>query len=368
MIFAKFENSHIVRAYLFALKIIFVILNKSTQYISFISITLFITFFLIIKQGLFLYEDIFINSLKGLYPEFITSSVSVSNDLKQTFSRDKLSITNEVFVHSEEVEFSYNGEDDITKFMNVRTFNERYKQKLFSTLKDTQNCDKDEKTIWMSSRLYYNLSQDSAFDKRYIYFKDEDDNYLKYNICKFEFENNEKWLLISSSTVKNIAYMPFAKYVVYTDDKKIKEKLYQTHNLDNWKRYIDYDDLGIFLIAKEVSNTFLGTFFIFLFSFMIIAFSSLAKEFEASIFLTKLYGFNIAKTILLYLIFFILYIFFISVFILLEYYIVTYLISMTTDFIVPLDFNLLIMIIEVLLGIGLFVSLFISIKYHRLPL
>ena len=359
---------YIFRSYYFALKIIFIILNKTTQYISFISITFFITFFLIIKQGLFLYEDIFINSLKGLYPEFITSSSSLSKTIQAKYPIEQLKIKKEIFVHSEEVEFSYDSKDDITKFMNVRTYDDQYKHKLFSTLKIVNKCQETPNTLWISSRLFENMAQDSTFDKKSIFFKDEDDNYNRYQICQFNLDNNEKWLLVSSQTAKNIAYMPFTKYVVYTNDKKIKEQLYTQKDLNNWKKYIDYDDLGVFLLASEVSNTFLTTFFIFLISFMIIAFSSLAKEFESSVFLTKLYGLNIYRTIVLYTFFFILYTFAISIFVYFEYFIITYLINIVSGFLISFDGSLFITILQILVAIGFTVSLFISIKYHRLPL
>ncbi|MEA2017288.1 MAG: hypothetical protein U9N59_02470 [Campylobacterota bacterium] len=356
---------YIFRSYYFALKIIALILNKATQYISFISITFFITFFLIIKQGLFIYEDLFINSLKGLYPEFITSSSSVSKVVQNNYGS---SIKNEIFVHSEEVEFSYDGAEDITKYMNVRTYDTQYKKQLFSTLKIDGSCNETEKTIWLSSRLYDNMLQDSTFDKKTIFFKDEDDNYHNYPICTFELDNNEKWLLASISTTKNIAYMPFTKYVVYTYDKDVKEKLYELSGLNNWKKYIDYDDLGVFLLAKNISATFLATFFIFLISFMVIAFSSLAKEFESSVFLTKLYGLNIYRTVVLYTFFFLIYTLAIAIFVFLEYSVIVYLIEYVSGFGISLDTILFFDILKILVGIGFFVSLFISIRYHRLPL
>ncbi len=356
---------YIFRSYYFALKIIAVILNKATQYISFVSITLFITFFLIIKQGLFIYEDVFINSLKGLYPEFITSSSSLAKQIDKNYN---VVIKSEIFVHSEEIEFSYDGDDDITKFMNVRTYDDQYKKNLFNTLKIKQQCNESQKTIWLSSRLYNNMAQDSSFNKKSIFFKDEDDNYNEYPICIFELDNNEKWLLSSINSAKNIAYMPFTKYVVYTDDKQIKDKLYELDGLNNWKKYIDYDDLGVFLLAKNISNTFLTAFFIFLISFMIIAFSSLAKEFESSIFLTKLYGLNIYRTIILYTFFFLIYTFAIAVFVYFEYLIIVYLIDLVSGFSINLDMNLFITILQILAAIGFCVSLFISIRYHRLPL
>ncbi len=362
------ETTHILRAYYFALKIIFVILNKTTQHISFVSITLFITFFFIIKQGLFLYEDIFINSLKGLYPEFITSSSSLSKKLEAKYPLDKIKIKNEIFVHSEEVEFSYDSQEDITKFMNVRTYDEEYKDKLFNTLTIKELCDQKPNTIWISSRLYDNMSQDSIFNKRSIFFRDEDDNYHEYNLCKFDLNNNEKWLLVSTKLAKKIAYMPFAKHVIYTNDKQIKDELYKTKGVHTWKQYIDYDDLGVFLLAKEVSSTFLITFFIFLITFMIIAFSSLAKEFESSVFLIKLYGLNIFRTVLLYSFFFLLYTIAIAVCVYIEYTLITFFIQLVAHFSMPFDLSFFMMILEILVAIGFAVSVFIALKYHRLPL
>lgn len=361
----EFKYWYIFRSYFFALKIIVTILNKTTQYISFISITLFITFFLIIKQGLFLYEDIFINSLKGLYPEFITSSTKLAKSIEEKYD---VTIKKEIFVHSEEIEFSYDGEDTLTKFMNVRTYDDEYKHKLFSTLKITDKCNETSDTIWISSRLYDNMSQDALFDQKTILFKNEDEDYNKFPICKFELDNNEKWLLVSTSTAKKIAYMPFAKNVIYTDDKNIKEQLYVMKDVNNWKKYLDYDDLGVFLLAKEVSNTFLTTFFIFLITFMVIGFSSLIKEFAASIFLTKLYGLNKYRTVLLYTFFFLIYSIAILAFVFVEYSIITYVISVVSSFNMELDGELFTNIFQILLAIGFVVSLIITIKYHRLPL
>lgn len=357
-----------LRSYYFALKIILTILNKLTQYISFISITLFITLFLIIKQGLFIYEDVFINSLKGLYPEFITSSSSTVKDIETKYIKGEINVENEVFVHSEEIEFSYDSWDDMTKYMNVRTYSEKYKEKLFSTIEGQGTCKESEKTIWMSSRLFDNMAQDTKFNKKSIFFRDEDDNYIEYEICKFKLDNNEKWLLLSTQTAKEIAYLPFTKYVLYTDNRDIKEKLHKESELNNWREYIDYDDLGLFLLAKEVSALFLSTFFIFLLSFMVITFSSLAKEFEASLFLIKIYGFNRYKTITLYTLFFLIYTICISVFVYVEYQIITYLVALITNFYMEFNFLLFSQIIQILITIGFFVSLFITIKYHRLPL
>jgi len=321
-----------------------------------------------VKQGLFIYEDIFINSLKGLYPEFITSSSSLSKSLQAQYPNGKIDIRNEIFVHSEEIGFSYEGVDNVTKFMNVRTYDKKYKEKLFSTLTITKKCKEKDNTIWMSSRLYDNMSQDTSFNKKTIFFLDEDENYKEYPICRFQLDNNEKWLLMSTSTAKEIAYMPFTKYVVYTQDKLIKDKLYNTSDMNNWKKYIDYDDLGIFLLAKQVSSAFLTSFFIFLIVFMMIAFSSLVKEFEASIFLTKLYGLNIYRTIVLYTFFFILYSLVIEAFVFVEYYAITYLIDIIVNFSMPIDMVLFGDIIKILFAIGFVTSVLMAVKYHRLPL
>lgn len=358
---------YIFRTYYFALKIILIILNKATQYISFVSITLFITCFLLIKQGLFIYEDIFINSLKGLYPEFITSSKTVAGGLESLYNKN-ITVKDEVFVHSEEIEFSYEGEKDITKYMNVRTFDEGYKKEIFSTLTPLGDCKEDNNTIWMSSRLYDNLIQDTTFNQKSLFFKNESDAYISYKICTFKLDNNEKWLLISNDVRKNIAYLPFPKKVIYTENQEIKEFMYNKEGVDNWKKYIDYDDLGVFLLAKEISSTFLTTFFVFLITFMIIAFSSLAKEFEASIFLIKLYGLNIYRTFILYTFFFLVYTAAILLFVYGEYTLIAYLLENFFNFPIMLDYQLFGDIFLILVLLGACVSLFISLKYHRLPL
>jgi hypothetical protein len=175
-------------------------------------------------------------------------------------------------------------------------------------------------------------------------------------------------MLTSTLVAKEIAYMPFTKKVIYTNNKEIKEKLYDIKELNNWKQYIDYDDLGVFLLAKEVSSTFLTTFFIFLLIFMVIAFSSLVKEFETSIFLTKLYGLNIYRTVTLYTFFFILYTIAIAIVVSIEYFIFTYIITLVSSFSIGFDAVLFQTILQILVCIGFFVSLFMAKKYHRLPL
>jgi len=260
----------------FSFKVIFAILNKPTQYISFFAISLFITLFILVKDGLIMYEDIFINSLKGLYPEFVTNSKSTT---KKYEVLEGVSVSKEIFVYSQEIAFSYDGEVDISKFMNVRTYDYQYKQKLFDTLV-TKQCKETQNTIWLSSRLYNNMCQDSVFDKQHIYFKDEDDNYKAYPVCVFDLKNNEKWLLLSTQTAKQIAYMPFAKKVIYTKDKQIKQQLHNTDKINTWKEYIDYDDLGVFLLAKEVSSTFLLTFFVFLLTFFNISSTDTLNSFS----------------------------------------------------------------------------------------
>ena len=351
--------------YIFALKIIFAILNKSTQYISFIAITLFLTFFLITKQGLVIYEDEFINSLKGLYPEFITNSVSMVKKYKD--SKD-VEVVKEIFVYSEEIQFSYGDDLDVSKFMNVRTYDKAHREELFSTLTLDGTCDVKEDTLWISNRLYQNMLQDSSFDKKHLYFVNNDDEYQQFSICTFELTNNEKWLVTSTKNASQMAYMPLASNALYVKDKKLKKKLYKESKINSWKEYIDYDDLGIFLLAKHVSTSFLVAFFIFLISFMIIAFSSLAKEFEASIFLQKIFGMNKQNTIFLYILFFIIYIFFLGATVILEYNIITFLIYKILSITIILDILNLALISLLLLITGIFVSTFITLKYHRLPL
>ena len=251
--------------------------------------------------------------------------------------------------------------------MNVRTFNDRYKEKLFDTL-DLRECKADNKTIWLSSRLYDNMVQDSEFDKHTLYFKNDDDEYLKYNVCVFNLTNNEKWLITSNTTAKDIAYFPDKKYVLYIDDKKLKKDIYKNKHINNWKEYIDYDDLGVFLLASNVSNTFLSTFFIFLMIFMIIAFSSLAKEFAASIFLTKLYGLNKYRTVVLYTFFFILYTIAIAISVFVEYSIISMLIYQVSGVDIVLNYEIFYLILKLLVGIGFVVSVIMMFKYHRLPL
>ena len=351
--------------YIFALKIIFSILNKSTQYISFIAITLFLTFFLMIKEGLVIYENEFINSLKGLYPEFVTSSVSSVDKYKNTKG---ISVVKEVFVYSEEIEFSYGDDVAISKFMNVRTFDKAHKKELFSTLKLEGQCSETSKTIWLSDRLFKNMSQDSAFDKKHIYFMNDDGDYIAYDICSFTLSNDEKWLVTSTKNAKQISYMPLATNVFYTKDVKLKDELYALSKIKNWKEYIDYDDLGIFLLAKHVSSSFLVAFFVFLLSFMVIAFSSLTKEFEASIFLKKMFGMSKFDTVVLYILFFIIYIVVLNGFVLVEYGVLSFAIESILHISLALDVINLSLISAILLVVGIFVSILVTLKYHRLPL
>ena len=350
--------------YKFAFKIIFAILNKSTQYISFIAITLFLTFFLLIKEGLLTYEDAFINSLKGLYPEFVTTSKSTIESLKNTPS----DIVKEIFVYSEEIMLSYDGEDDISKFMNVRTFDSKHKNELFSTIKLQGECQENTKTIWLSDRLFQNMSQDKLFDKKSLYFMGNNDEYEQYNICTFKLANDEKWLVTSTQNAKKMAYMPLPLYSIYTKDKKLKTKLYKTKKVNNWKRYIDYDDLGAFLLALHVSESFLFAFFIFLVIFMIITFSSLAKEFESSIFLKKIFGMNIYDTMMLLSLFFVLYVFLFILFVVIEYKLMAWVILKVLGVDLMLDKIYLLYIAISLMFIGSLASIFVTKKYHKLPL
>ena len=350
--------------YQFAFKIIFAILNKSTQYISFIAITLFLTFFLMIKEGLVTYEDKFINSLKGLYPEFVTTSKSALKSLQNSDS----DIVKEIFVYSEEIMLSYGDDEDISKFMNVRTFDSAHKDELFSTIDVDPSCVVNEKTVWLSDRLFKNMSQDNAFDREHLYFMSNKDEYEEYGICIFELANDEKWLVTQTANAKEMAYMPLPLNTIYTKDKKLKNKLYTMKRVNNWKKYIDYEDLGAFLLAMHVSESFLFAFFIFLVIFMIITFSSLAKEFEASIFLKKMFGMNIYDTILLFSMFFILYVVFLLVFVVIEYALISLVVSSVLGVSLLLDVKNLSIIAVSLIFIGIFVSALVSKKYHRLPL
>ena len=350
--------------YKFAFKIIFAILNKSTQYISFIAITLFLTFFLMIKEGLITYEDMFINSLKGLYPEFVTTSKSTLESLKYS----NADIVKEIFVYSEEIMLSYDADEDISKFMNVRTFNAAHKDELFSTIKIIGSCSVDARTIWLSERLFKNMSQDKLFNQKNLYFMSNDDEFKVYNICVFELANDEKWLVTTTSNAKEMAYMPLPLNSIYTKDKVLKEKLYTTKKVNNWKKYIDYEDLGAFLLALHVSESFLFAFFIFLVIFMIITFSSLAKEFEASIFLKKIFGMNIYDTILLFSMFFILYVIFLMSFVVVEYSVFSLILSKVLGISLVLDIRNLFLIAISLMITGIIVSALVTKKYHKLPL
>lgn len=350
--------------YPFAFKIIFAILNKSTQYISFIAITLFLTFFLMIKEGLITYEDKFINSLKGLYPEFVTTSKSTLESLTNTPS----DIVKEIFVYSEEIMLSYGDDEDISKFMNVRTFDLKHKDELFSTIDVDESCVEDEKTIWLSDRLFRNMSQDNLFDKKHLYFMSNNDEYEKYSICVFELANDEKWLVTATANAKEMAYMPLPVNSIYTSDFKLKKKLYKTKKINNWKKYIDYEDLGAFLLAKHVSQSFLVAFFIFLVIFMIITFSSLAKEFEASIFLKKMFGMNIYDTIILFSMFFIFYVVLLLGFVVIEYTLISLVVSSVLGVTLSINIENLVIIAIALMLTGVFVSALVTKKYHRLPL
>jgi len=350
--------------YLFALKIIFAILNKSTQYISFIAITLFLSVFLLIEQGLITYEEKFINSLKGLYPEFVTNSKSTLKLLE----KEDADIVKEIFVYSEEIMFSYSDDEEISKFMNVRTFNEAYKEVLFSSINIDTNSQADPDTVWLSQRLFDNMSQDSAFDKKHLYFLDLNDEYKAFKVCVFKLANDEKWLVSSTKNAKEMAYMPLPTNTIYTNNPHLKSELYSMKKINNWKKYIDYEDLGVFLLAKQVSKAFLVAFFIFLVIFMIITFSSLAKEFEASIFLKKMFGMDIYNTILLLSIFFFLYVSLLILSVYVQYQMISLVIYKVLEVELMLNLEKLSLIFIALVFIGALMSIFVSKKYHRLPL
>ena len=352
--------------YRFALKIIFAILNKSTQYISFFAITIFLMLFLFIKQSIATYEDKFINSLKGLYPEYITSSKKIAKEYNALKGVEALK---EIFVYSEEIAFSYSQSeaDAITKYMNVRTYDESHKKELFDAL-NTQECPYKNDVIWVSQKLYQGFLKDGEFNKKTIFFADNDDVYQPYNICLFNLANGEKWLITSSKTAKNIAYMPLESQVIYTHDKKIKAKLDKTRKVHSWRDYIDYDDLGLFLLAKHVSVSFLVAFFIFLVTFMVIVFASIAKEFESSVFLQKLYGMDFFHTVMLFVLFFTLYISAINLFLLVEFGAVQGLFEHLLQTSIPLDFVTLVYVDTFLMVVSVALSFVLTKKYHRLPL
>ena len=349
----------------FSFKVIFAILNKPTQYISFFAISLFITLFILVKDGLIMYEDIFINSLKGLYPEFVTNSKSTT---KKYEVLEGVSVSKEIFVYSQEIAFSYDGEVDISKFMNVRTYDIKKKKILFDSIDYDKSCKEDDRTLWVSNRLYDTMSQDSDFNKKSIYFVDNEDEYREYNICRFNLANDEKWMITSTSIAKDIAYFPFVSSVFYVDNKDIKDRLYNDKKVNNWKKYIDYDDYGIFLLSSEVSSSFLITFFIFLITFMIIAFSSLGKEFESAIFLFKLFGMDLINTMFTYLMFFIIYTMLLFVVVLFEYNVILAIINSTLSLQLEINFNIISIIALLLFAISLVLSVLIPKKYHRMPL
>lgn len=350
--------------YFFAFKIIFAILNKSTQYISFIAISMFLSVFLLTDQSLITYQEKFINSLKGLYPEFVTNS---SSTLKKLRSED-LDIVKEIFVYSEEIMFSYGGYEDVSKFMNVRTYDSKHKDTLFSTIDTDNTCAESDNIVWLSNRLYKNMLQDSAFDKKHMYFVDINDELKKYDVCTFDLANDEKWLVTSTKNAKQMAYMPLPTNTIYTDDLKLKSKLYDMKKINNWKKYIDYDDLGVFLLAKQVSSSFLFAFFIFLIIFMFITFSSLAKEFEAGIFLKKIYGMTLFKTIILFSLFFFFYVSLLTLIVYLEYELSSLLLLNILGVKLVLSMEKLGTVFIVLVLIGSMISAYVSKKYHRLPL
>jgi len=350
--------------YFFAFKIIFAILNKSTQYISFIAISLFLSVFLLIDQGLVTYEEKFINSLKGLYPEFVTSSASTLDRLRS----EDADVVKEIFVYSEEIMFSYGAYEDISKFMNVRTYDNKHKEALFSTIDADLTCANNENVVWLSDRLYKNMLQDSAFDKKHLYFLDLNDELKEYDVCTFNLANDEKWLVTSTKIAKQMAYMPLPTNSIYTKDLKLKSKLYTMKKVNNWKKYIDYEDLGVFLLSKQASSAFLFAFFIFLAIFMIISFSSLAKEFEAGIFLKKIYGMTLLNTMFLFSMFFFLYVSVLTFVVYIEYKISSFILFDTLGISLSLNNQMLGIIFVVLVLTGSFVSALVSKKYHRLPL
>ncbi|MCW8838419.1 MAG: hypothetical protein OQK11_06935, partial [Thiovulaceae bacterium] len=148
----------------------------------------------------------------------------------------------------------------------------------------------------------------------------------------------------------------------------LKSKLYEMKKVNNWKKYIDYEDLGVFLLSKQVSQSFLLAFFIFLVIFMIITFSSLAKEFEASIFLKKMFGMTLLNTIFLFSMFFLIYVFLLLFFVILEYKLIAMLVFNLLNVELALSMQNILIIFIALVLIGSFISALVSKKYHRLPL
>jgi hypothetical protein len=101
---------------------------------------------------------------------------------------------------------------------------------------------------------------------------------------------------------------------------------------------------------------------------MIIAFSSLAKEFQSSIFLQKLFGMNIYQTIFFFSLFFFLYILILFIFVWVEYHIIYYILYKIIGVELILNYSLFFLSMFSLFLLGLLVSIAVTKKYHRLPL
>jgi hypothetical protein len=345
-----------------------------TQFVSWILLVTAMIILLSFSEMITSYETFFIDKLKSVYPNvFLYTAKKKINPINNQVSHEK-----EIFeIIWDSFDYSYDKKkSQTTANISLRSFSSKH---IPNVLNEYRSFIKNKEDIIYINRKFYNKITMNTEYKNILYLKSYiDRRFYGFTIKPFDMYDETEWILIPNYIAHKLFHdSMFGHTVIYSDVLKESEvyNLYSQkyEHLFLWSDKVPLFSRASLAILKSAFSVIIFTTLILTISTIFIVLKSIIDEYVLYTTQVLIFGINVYKLFILYLILFFTYI---SSILIPSYFVITYIkqiigpiisVDMSTDMITSLGFLISIsFIISLFILFGLFKYVFNLMKKREL--
>lgn len=253
-------------------------------------LVLFLVFGVLFYGYIDSFKQIYIKSLKGLYPQAYV--VARQDRVKKWMPG--ISVEKEIFQISQDLRFRFkpNTEDILLVDAGIRASD----PSRLSLILNKEPSNSPGKTAWVNQCLWRKLAGSSGFDGEGIYLKARGQRYEYVEIEKFNLlgQRDKDWLVLSKSMARKLG-MLFNIAAIYPEaeiDMKTVESSYAAHGYKvfQWAERLPFFNIATYRTGIQLYAVFmLSTVFLIVF-LLLSVFHDMLIEFKKVMQFSMIYG------------------------------------------------------------------------------
>ncbi|MGM0452468.1 MAG: hypothetical protein ACQERN_04835 [Thermodesulfobacteriota bacterium] len=250
------------------------------------------------------FKQIYINGLKGLYPEiYIETQGERVNALMPGIAFEK-----EIFQISQVFKFRFAPDTtDILLFdVGIRASSP---ERLPGIVNKAEADNNAVNTVWVNRSLWQKLARSTSFDGEGIYLKGRGGRYKYLKVDRFHLlgQNDKDWLVLSTPMAKDLG-MLFNIAAIYPGKNADQQSIESTYAAEGYKVFrwsdrLPFLNIAMYRVGLQLYAVFIAAT-VFLIAFLVLSvFHDMLIEFKKVIQFSMIYGLNEFLILLVFVLF-----------------------------------------------------------------